>query len=217
MTSVKTMKRAEYLKDENWHGSYYECALELGPYGNDALVMQALEALWRQPELCGPWVERSHFGHDPDQIALASSGVRLYGCLALGAGGAVGCVSQLVRVEAESDWLDLSIPTGMLDLRFPVVYPLDTATNPWLVTVDRVLVRIAEAVYATAPFLLGLIGEEASWASSAREITAQDCERGGFLVPDDLWRKLEPNRKGERLSSGLVYAPLVGPHITYGG
>ena len=211
------MKRAEYLKDENWRGSYYELALELGPYGDDALLRQALEALWRQPELRGPWRERSHFGRDPDQSVAVPGNAALYGCLALDTGECVGCVSHVVRVETESDWLDLSIPTGMLGLRFPVVYPLDLATSPWIATVDRVLVRIAAAIYAAAPFRLGLVGEEASGASSAGEVTAQECERGGFLVPDDLWRRLEPNRKGDRLPPGLVYVPLVGPHITYGG
>lgn len=211
------MQRAEYLKDENWHGSYYEFSLELGPCGDDALATRALKTLWRQPELRGPWLERTRFSADPDQIIVDSQLGGLYGCLALDGGEDVGCISHLVRVETESDWLDLSIPTGMLELRFPVSYPLDTVTNPWLAAVDRVLVLIAAAVYAVAPFRLGLIGEEASGASSAGEVTAQDCERGGLLVPDELWRKFDPKRKGERLHPGLVYVPIVGPHITYGG
>jgi len=66
------MKQADYLKDDNWHASYYEFAFEPGPYGDDALVTRALETLWRQPELHGPRHERSDFGHDPDPIVLTS-------------------------------------------------------------------------------------------------------------------------------------------------
>jgi hypothetical protein len=39
------MDRLEYLRDENWYGSFYEIALELGPTGDDALAKQALRAL----------------------------------------------------------------------------------------------------------------------------------------------------------------------------
>src|SRR5262245_9921591 len=107
------MDRHEYLLDENWYGSFYEISLELGPVGNDVLAMQALRALWSQPEVRGPWRERSDFDSEPDDAAIEIS----------------------------------------------ISYPLDTATNPWMVEFDERLARIGAAIYGMAPFRLGLIGE----------------------------------------------------------
>lgn len=211
------MERAEYLREENWLGSFYEFSLELGPSGDDTLATRALAALWRQPELRGPWNERPAFSSVPDPTLLSPEHVRLYGVLALNRSTELGCMSHLVRIEGESDWLDLSIPTGMLELRFPVTYPLDRATNTWLPELDRLLARIAARIYEVAPFRLGLLGEEASGASSAVELTAADCERGGYLVPELLWHKLAPKRVPDLMGGGTVYAPFIGPHITYGG
>ena len=211
------MERAEYLREENWSGSFYELSLELGPAGGDALAKRALEALWRQPELRGPWKERTAFDSTPDPALLSEEDASLAGVLTIDTNIAVGCASYLVRVEGESDWLDLSVPTGMLELRFPVRYPLDRTTNPWLTDLDRVLGRIAAKIYEVAPFRLGLLGEEASGAGSAGELTAADCERGGFIVPEPLWRKLAPKRVADFVAPGVVYAPFIGPHITYGG
>ena len=199
------------------HGSYYELALELDPSGNDLRVMRTVETLWRQPELRGPWRERTCLDADPDEITIEADQGRLYGCLTVDDRREVGCISCLVRVEGESDWLDLCIPTGMLELRFPVSYPLDRATNPWLSALDDVLVRMASAVYAATSFQLGLIGEEVSGVSSAAEVTAEECERGGLIVPGELWRKLSPHREGELMPTGVVYVPFLGPHISYGG
>jgi hypothetical protein len=211
------MERAEYLREENWSGSFYELSLELGPSGDDVLATRALDALWRQPELHGPWRERTAFASAPDPALLSPEQVSQFGVLTLDGNIEVGCTSYLVRVEGESDWLDLSIPTGMLELRFPVRYPLDCTTNPWLTEVDRLLGRMAAKIYEVAPFRLGLLGEEASGAGSARELTTADCERGGFLVPELLWRKLAPKREADVIFPGVVYAPFIGPHITYGG
>jgi hypothetical protein len=211
------MERAEYLRDENWLGSFYEVSLELGPFGDDALATRALETLWRQPELRGPWIDRTAFSSDPDSILLSPEHTPLYGVLVLDTRDEVGCTSHLVRIEGESDWLDLCVPTGMLELKFPMTYPLDRATNPRLAKLDRLLARIAARIYEVAPFRLGLVGEEASGVRSAGELTAADCERGGFLVPESLWRTVAPNRVPETLTAGLVYAPFNGPQITYGG
>jgi hypothetical protein len=211
------MDRLEYLRDENWYGSFYEISLELGPTGNDALAKQALRALWAQPEVRGPWRERSDFDSELDDAAITIDEVRLYGCFIMSDGSEVGCMSYLIRVEGESDWLDLSIPIGMLERRFSISYPLDMATNPWMAEFDERLARIGAAIYSETPFRLGLIGEEASGASSAAELTSQDCERGGFLVPLPLWGKLAPKRETVWLATELAYVAYRGPHITYGG
>lgn len=211
------MEQAEFLCEENWWGSFYELALELGPTGDDAMATRALDELWRQPELRGPWRELADFSSEPDPTLLAPEEVRSYGVLAFDSNTELGFMSHIVRIEGGSDWLDLSIPTGMLELKFPVTYPLDLATNTWLCELDRLLVRIAARIYEVAPFRLGLLGEEASGSGSAAKLTAADCEHGGFVVPETLWHKLAPKRVPDLIDGAMVYVPLVGPHITYGG
>jgi hypothetical protein len=67
---------------------------------------------------------------------------------------------------------------GMLEQAFDVAYPLDSATNPWIVRVESTLVDIAASIFTEAPFQLGLLGEEASGACSASELTTARCEAG---------------------------------------
>jgi hypothetical protein len=134
------MKRAEYLRDENWYGSFYEIAVELGPMGDDALAVQALHALWSQPEVRGPWRERTDFDFRSDVSGITINDVCLYGCLRISDDRDVGCMSHLIREESGADWLDLSVPLGMLEGRFPVSYPLDVAANPWMSDIEERLV-----------------------------------------------------------------------------
>jgi len=214
------VERTEYLNAENWRGSYYEFALDLGLPGDDALVLLALQAMWRQPQLRGPWPQRERFDSAPDDLAPPSEQNPLihYGRLVLDDGTEVGCVSGLLRVDGEADWLSLSVPTGMLELRFPVSYPLETATNAWLVGLDQMLARIAGTIYETVPFQVGRLGEEAAAVGTvAAALTAEECERGGVLVPEQLWRRLNPRRSAECIVPGLVYAPLLSPQVASGG
>jgi hypothetical protein len=105
---------------------------------------------------------------------------------------------------------------GMLELAFEVRYPLASSTNPWLPDLDRHLAEIGRAIYKQAAFRLGLLGEEAGAFTTAAELTAKDCETGGFLVPEPHWRQLRPSRDGLCWPEGLIYAPLEGPHIAFG-
>lgn len=209
------MERLEYLDDENWRGSFYELSLELDSSGDDSTVLRALQVLWNQPELRGPWVEKSSFGLDPNPVTVSTEGVRLYGCLTLDDGVELGCASYVVRAQGEPDWLDLSIPTGMLSLRYSASYPLDLATTPGLAQLERQLVKISARIFDAVPIRLGLLGEEASGLTSAAELTVADCERGGLLVPPKLWHMLGPSRVPETASPDLLYVPFHGPQITF--
>lgn len=211
------ISREQYLDDNNWLGSLYEVSLELGPTGDDALAHRALTRLWRNPALQGPWQDRSSFMEEADELRVSEDQVRMYGVLRVNEDISLGCMSHLVRIAGEYDWLDLSIPTGMLGVTFDVSYPLDLATNPWMSTLDKCLAEIAGDIFTVVPFRLALLGEEASGACTAAELTSEQCELGGYLVPDRLWSTLKPSRSASHLSPGLVYAPLRGPHITYGG
>ncbi|MGE3976305.1 MAG: hypothetical protein AB7F94_01820 [Nitrospira sp.] len=210
------MEMTEFRSKENWQGSFYELCLELGPAGSDTLAIRALEMLWRQPELHGPWVERSDYDPAANPVEPSIQHSTYYGYLTLTDRKEVGCASYLIRVEGESDWLNLSIPMGMLELRYPLSYPLDRSTNPWLEQVDELFARLARVIYKEATFQLGLVGEEASGANSAATLTKEDCQRGGLLVPWPLWQQLKPSREVADISNGLVHVPFIGPHITYG-
>jgi len=209
------MNTNAYIRNENWSGSYFELALELGPAGDDAQARRAVSALWRHSALVGPWQRKEAFGARP--TAAVPGVAPLYGCLSLPDGNELGCLSWFIRDEPGSDWLDLSIPLGMLEATFAVAHPIDRATNPWIATLESTLVAIAASVFAEAPFRLGLLGEEASGAYAASELTAERCEIGGLLVPSATWEAHAPKRVPSIAAPGLLFAPYVGPHITIGG
>ncbi|HVS20163.1 MAG TPA: hypothetical protein VMT18_16285, partial [Planctomycetota bacterium] len=210
--------RGDYLRDENWLGSYYELSLDLGPCGDDELASIALQALWQSPRLAGPWEGREGFGGPASKMAFGGPGTNttFHGALTMPDGSELGCRAYLIRVADESDWLNLSIPTSMLELRYPVTYPLDSTTNPWLRTADSCFVELATSIYRRAPFRLGLLGEECGGFRTAAELSIRDCEVGGLLVPLRLWNRLSPSRTAELLPEGLAHVPFLGPHITYG-
>jgi len=109
--------------------------------------------------------------------------------------------------------LDLSIPCGLLQGLFDVSYPLDSATNPWMVELDDTLAELGSQVFRSVPFSLGVIGHEAGDAGPAERLTKAEIERGGLLVPRQLWQKLQPTRKAMWLRETLAYVPFDGPHL----
>src|SRR5664279_3359641 len=136
------MDQRPFLRRDNWAGTYYELALEYYPAGHDERVMKALTAAWDEPALSGPWPNPESFGLAPVMPKSLPEGdeIRLFGELRLSMDCSLGCLTFTVREERDSDWLDISIPTGMLNLAFPAVYPLVYDTNPWLPQLDRLLI-----------------------------------------------------------------------------
>ena len=212
---VIVMDRSQYEDERNWRGSFYELSVELGPVGGDALASSASATLWQHPSIRGPWRRRADYSLKPVE-ASGDLEEMLFGSVLLPNGIELGCVVYFIRGDADADWLDLSIPMGMLELAFQVRYPLASSTNPWLSDLDLHLAEIGRAVYKRAAFRLGLLGEEVGAFTTAARLTAKDCETGGFLVPEPLWRRLRPSREAVRWPEGLVYAPLEGPHIAFG-
>lgn len=212
------MDRSLYRKPENWYGSYYELAVELQPTGDDERLLRAMQRLWDYPALTGPWTSREAFGHPPAVPAtvLQSDPVPLYGVLELDDGREIGCVSHVIREEGGSDWLDLSLPTGMLESVFQVEYPLAEDTNPWLAELDEAFVLIAEWLYAEAPFQVAIIGEEVSGFTSATEMNTDEVASGGFILPRPLWDRLQPGAGYRVRSHDLRFVPPTGPGITWG-
>jgi hypothetical protein len=177
---------ATYTNNENWLGSYYELCLELGPMGDDDHLKKALGSLWSQPALSGPWRDRAHVGRSVEKPSgdLLDP---LYGLMKIDEHVEVGCVSHVVREDEGSDWLDLCIPTGMLELVYPVRYPIDPKANPWTRRLDRIFCSIGAGIFAQARFELGVLGEEVSGMLSYRTLGADDLQRGVLLLPMDRW------------------------------
>lgn len=201
-----------FVADENWLGSYYELCLELGPTGDDERLANAVATLWSQPQLFGYWNDRVLYKQPPSPIEITDGFISpLYGIISLDCGQQLGCVTHAVRETDGSDWLDLCIPTGMLELVFDVRYPLEYQTNPWMRTIDRVLSRITEAMFRVCPFKLGIIGEEASGLTSAKSIAAADCRDSPFFFPESLWASLGLQREHRMTVPGLVSIGLPDP------
>ena len=199
------MDHDTFLNDDNWLGSYYELCLELGPAGDDNRLKAALAHLWKQPQLQGSWTRRTDYDKSPPLIEIVEgfSSPR-YGTLALTRDLQVGCVTHTIRETDGSDWLDLCIPTGMLELVFDTRYPLEYAANPWMRSIDQELARIAVSMFRSFPFLMGLIGEEASGLTNAESVTADDCRYGPYFLPHSLWLSLGLNCHHEVVTPGLI-------------
>jgi hypothetical protein len=98
------------------------------------------------------------------------------------------------------------------------------ATQPWLSTLCRAFSGMADHIHHRAPLACGVIGEEAGGCWRRPSPTrAQEAhqgypplalltidaiqERGGFVVPPDLWIQFAPSVAPVALPSGLLYAP----------
>ena len=214
------MKQRAYADRDNWRGSFYEVGIEYPPGSDVERVMSASRALWRHPLLEGPMAGPYSDlpASTPAVLPAAIENMsRLYGLLHLPGNRAVGCLTMImtpgydpieVAVAEYATWVMLCIPTGMLSLAYPVEYPIDVATNPWIDEFEHALVDIAEGVYRAAPFDLAVIGEEATAVvDGADALTGDMLNRGGYLASPQLAHKLKPRRTPEALPSGLLWFP----------
>jgi hypothetical protein len=192
-----------FRNSDNWLGCYYELCLELGASSDDEVLLCALSAIWSQPQLQGPWIDRKRPGSRRSGFDVVEGAVAPhYGVLTID-GSEFGCVTHVVRETDGSDWLDLCVPSSMLQLAFDVRYPLNCEPNPWMATVDSVFLKIAASVFAECPYRLAIIGEEASGITNANSITTSDIKRGVFLLPDHLIELLGVKSQACRCTEGL--------------
>lgn len=210
---------ADWFRDlENWRGSSLELAIDLGTRDDDRL-RAAFTAAWNSGVLVGPldppYPDRPP--GVPDAPLDQEGSIHMYGTVELpNAGRRVGCEVLSVR-DDESDWLNVALPTGMLELAYQVQYPLFDDTNPWIAGVERALVSIASHIYEVVPFDLATVGEEVSGlfyarsSSATRMITRDVVDRGGgFLLSPGHWERLQPAALAETLVSGLRWVPPTG-------
>ena len=187
---------------ENWSGSCYELAMELGAR-DDSRLERALLAVWHHASVKGCFVAEYEpytgirplalLGHAEVPLSLRSleeSG-QLRGVVRLPSGVDIVCSVVAVREDNGPDWLDFGVPLGALwqaDPRiggFPFGDDYGQATLFWRRPLDGWLAEIGSLVYAEVPFRLGLIGDTVSGRVYADQLAgrAPTIRDFGYLVP----------------------------------
>ncbi|UTI42237.1 hypothetical protein [Niallia sp. RD1] len=200
------MNYNEFTNPDNWIGGFYELSIEFHPVGDNNRLNQALIALENIGFFNGLWQERQDFLSDSISLPINiddDSVNQFYGTLNLTDGNTLPSLISVIRIEGESDWLDISIPQATLEQLYPYEYPLTKELNPWLAKIDEIYIRIAETIYNNSPFELAMIGEEISGYTNQEEITKEDSEKITFILPIRLQKRLGIQDKGEELSKQL--------------
>jgi len=209
MNTIKqaSMDRTQYLNKKNWQGSCYELAIEYFPGGNDVRLLNAVNAIWNERALSGPWLSQDGFLGTDRMPESLDDVTHLYGLLKLSKEHAVGCYTITHRQTDDSDWLKFCIPLTMLSLTYPVEYPLYRLDNPWLDEIAQVFIRLAQLVYDYYPFNLAIVGEDISGEMTERKISLTDIRSGGFFIPPILYERLRVSIDGGILPGGLRWVP----------
>jgi hypothetical protein len=195
----------EQLRDpELWMGSHYELALAM-PLGSlgAATRLRFLAALRDDVTVRGYVGSRQDLGTPwlPLDEVTAQADYH-YGILRIPGKRLIGCLAMLLENEYEA-WCELAIPVGMLELVYPVAYPIDPA-SPWTGELDAHLARLAARVYSQVPFTFGTLGEEASaLGPTAEQVTATALQGPGLLVPSTLFQRFTLTPHGTPLRDDL--------------
>lgn len=187
---------ASFPLDENWHGGYYELALELGPHRDtdaDTRLLEALVAIWQEPGLDGCFLDRGvepEHQHrvEPIPLDLNEPG-HLLGRATLPTGARVVCGTWVSTYDDGADWLGFYLPLGALnnaDPRvgaFPFPGPPQTSSRLWRERLDDWLAGIALRVRSLVEFRVGLIGFEASTPGDPWDGEIPDERWIGYMIP----------------------------------
>lgn len=194
------MERTVLADLQNWQGTYYELAIPLlyDFVGFDAYQV-ATRVLWAQPQLQGPWEVP-----DPSRITGPAEAPTGFGLLSLPGGQSLPCEIDLIP-ELHGDWLDLSLPLGMVETAFSG-HPTATG-QPWREVVNSVLVQIAEAIFREVPFNVALIGEAVSNFTDEHRFRAEHLARGGILLSPQFCEQAGVRQPAVILPSGLRWFP----------
>ncbi len=193
----------DFLFADNWLGSYYELAMQIGPrktVGADDRLRRTLQAVWDSPSLEGCYVDRhvdprDQFRVEPRDVALSSPAI--YGWANVPSGRMV-CVSHIVREEgdAAADWIDLCLPTGALGRIEPrLTFPIGgDESRSWREPLDAWFAAIAQKVALRASFRAAIIGEEVSGRfdiieqAASRTVSLVKPTPGGVeWLPPERW------------------------------
>ncbi|MER1959451.1 MAG: hypothetical protein ABS942_18875 [Solibacillus sp.] len=199
------MNFLEYTAPENWAGGFYELSIEYHPVGNNNKINDVLIALQNCPFFDGLWEKRDNFKKDILTLPLEienDSVTSIYGTVLVSDEITLPCVVTIIRINEESDWLDIAIPQAILEKIYPYKYPLTSELNPWLKQVDEVLIKLAEFIYKHSPFNLAIIGEEVSGYTNHQDITIEHIKNITCLGTVSLQERLEV--QGKELSNQLI-------------
>ncbi|MBP3967324.1 hypothetical protein [Paenibacillus lignilyticus] len=200
----------EQFIDEDWYGSYFELAIQFKNKLSDDLLRDCIHGLWSNDHLFGPCIEKENVGKGFIDFGLVSGEVfsnYLYGILTLADSTLLGCLSLTVREEEGSDWLDFCIPSGILEKKYSVTYPLIPEKNLFLQELETVFSEIAKTVYSISPFDMALIGEEVSGMLYVDSLTKDYVLKGGVIIPEKTAAKAGALNAGIRISSDLLLYP----------
>lgn len=201
------MKFSEFIDLDNWIGGFYEISIEFHPAGNDKRLNDALTSLVKSKVINGIWKERENYQKNPVSLPIdieEDSVNQYYGTLPISDGNTLPCIITIVRIDCESDWLDISIPQAAFEKAYPYKYPLTENLNPWLNGVDETFIKLAETIYNQSPFDLAMIGEEISGYTNTETITTEILEKSIIILPIGLQKRLKTQEKGEKLSNELT-------------
>jgi hypothetical protein len=201
----KRLEYGEFNNSDNWIGSFYELSIEYHPVGNNKRLNQALIALQNFELFNGLWKERQDFQSDSISLPiniLDDSVNQLFGTLIMSGENTLPCLISVIRIDGESDWLDISIPQVTLENFYSCKYPLTKEFNPWLAKVDEIFIRIAKTIFNHSPFELAMLGEEVSGYTNQEKITLEDVGKVTCILPIGLQKRLGIE-KGKELSSQI--------------
>jgi hypothetical protein len=179
-----------FTPDDRWTGGYFELGIELGPR-SDRQLRAALDRVWSHSTLTGCYLQRDLEPRDqtryrPDAVGL---GQKAYGTSRIPGAGTTCCRVLTIRLDDDSDWVVLGVPMGALSRILPVgTYPFEDGGDlSWRPLLYSWLREVAEYVYESVPFELGLTEHDVSAETCAAEIRRDGIPSTrwfGYLWPD---------------------------------
>jgi hypothetical protein len=203
--SVDETTIQRFRDTRQWHGSHYELGMAYNPDIFDRHQRaEVLRLLWDDPSVVGVVVDRWHNSGSPWQPVadVFIPNQHYYGCFRLLNGQVVGCGSCLIETK-DIIWVTFYIPVAMLEAFFSIKYPVVYPNNSWIAHIDPLLARIGMRIYRQAPFLIGVIGEEAAAIFEMNDLLLTLERNGGLLVPEIVFENFGVDPYGERSPEGL--------------
>ncbi|PFH82609.1 hypothetical protein [Bacillus sp. AFS088145] len=203
------MNNIDFNNEEIWYGGYYELSIEYNPSGVNKKLNEALAVLYKCDIFNGMWKERKDFQNHNHTVTLPinfekdGSVDQFYGTVADLKGNIFPCLISIIRIEGESDWIDISIPFGIFEENYNCNYPLIKESNLWLKDIDKMFTTITELIFSHSPFDIAMIGEEITGRTNSQEITLVDINNITCILPIQLQIKLGLHDKGVKLSNNL--------------
>ena len=197
MDDRQVIEAADFTLADNWHGGFYELALELGDT-SDTRLEAALRVLWSAAEVEGCYGSHRIAPADQQIVPCTLASLlrfgHLRGVVRLPNGAPIVCGVVAVREDNGPDWLDFYLPLGALGRAEPLSDEhlvgdpgSGSASLTWRRPIDDWMAGLGTRVYTAAGFRLGLIGNEVSGQTDAAAIAGDPPTRRwiGYLIPGD--------------------------------